>query len=142
MTVDRVAKPWGHELIWARTERYVGKVLHIRAGEALSLQYHQVKDETIKATLKFTQTKASEDLDLYLYDPAGVQLTKCTEADPWECDSSNGQSSTSNENLSYKIPATGDYFVVVHGWEGAQNKYDICIDYTSTSKTTSGCPAL
>ncbi len=47
MTVDRVAKPWGHELIWARTERYVGKVLHIRAGEALSLQYHQVKDETI-----------------------------------------------------------------------------------------------
>jgi mannose-6-phosphate isomerase-like protein (cupin superfamily) len=44
---DLVAKPWGHELIWARTERYVGKILHIRAGEALSLQYHRVKDETI-----------------------------------------------------------------------------------------------
>jgi hypothetical protein len=101
-----------------------------------------VKDETVKATLKFTQSKASEDLDLYLYDPAGVQLTKCTEADPWECDSSNGQSSTSNENLSYKIPTTGDYYVVVHGWEGAQNKYDICIDYVSTSKTTNGCPPL
>jgi mannose-6-phosphate isomerase-like protein (cupin superfamily) len=43
----RVDKPWGHELIWARTERYVGKILHIAAGEALSLQYHQVKDETI-----------------------------------------------------------------------------------------------
>ena len=43
-TVD---KPWGHELIWARTDRYVGKILHIRAGEALSLQYHRVKDETI-----------------------------------------------------------------------------------------------
>ena len=42
-----VDKPWGHELIWAKTERYVGKVLHIRAGEALSLQYHHVKDETI-----------------------------------------------------------------------------------------------
>jgi mannose-6-phosphate isomerase len=42
-----VAKPWGHELIWARTERYVGKILHIRAGEALSLQYHRVKDETL-----------------------------------------------------------------------------------------------
>jgi mannose-6-phosphate isomerase len=42
-----VDKPWGHELIWAKTERYVGKVLHIRAGEALSLQYHRVKDETI-----------------------------------------------------------------------------------------------
>jgi mannose-6-phosphate isomerase-like protein (cupin superfamily) len=42
-----VPKPWGHELIWARTERYVGKILHIRAGEALSLQYHRVKDETL-----------------------------------------------------------------------------------------------
>jgi mannose-6-phosphate isomerase len=42
-----VDKPWGHELIWAKTERYVGKILHIRAGEALSLQYHRVKDETI-----------------------------------------------------------------------------------------------
>lgn len=43
----RVDKPWGHELIWAKTERYVGKILHIKAGEALSLQYHRVKDETI-----------------------------------------------------------------------------------------------
>jgi mannose-6-phosphate isomerase-like protein (cupin superfamily) len=43
-----VAKPWGHETIWARTERYVGKILHVRAGESLSLQYHRVKDETIR----------------------------------------------------------------------------------------------
>jgi len=42
-----VDKPWGHELIWANTDRYVGKILHIKAGEALSLQYHRVKDETI-----------------------------------------------------------------------------------------------
>lgn len=42
-----VDKPWGHEQIWAKTERYVGKILHVRAGEALSLQYHRVKDETI-----------------------------------------------------------------------------------------------
>jgi mannose-6-phosphate isomerase-like protein (cupin superfamily) len=42
-----VDKPWGHELIWAHTERYVGKILHIRAGESLSLQYHLAKDETI-----------------------------------------------------------------------------------------------
>ena len=45
--VKRVEKPWGYELHWARTERYVGKVLHIKAGHALSLQYHNVKDETI-----------------------------------------------------------------------------------------------
>lgn len=43
----RVEKPWGHELIWAHTERYVGKILHIKAGHALSLQYHQRKDETV-----------------------------------------------------------------------------------------------
>jgi len=42
-----VEKPWGHELIWAKTVHYVGKILHIKAGEALSLQYHRVKDETI-----------------------------------------------------------------------------------------------
>src|SRR5512142_820076 len=47
MTTRFVDKPWGHELIWAKTERYVGKILHVKAGEALSLQYHCVKDETI-----------------------------------------------------------------------------------------------
>ena len=43
----RVPKPWGHELIWAHTERYVGKVLVIEAGKRLSLQRHEVKDESI-----------------------------------------------------------------------------------------------
>ena len=42
----RVEKPWGWELVWAETETYVGKLLFVRAGEALSLQYHQVKDES------------------------------------------------------------------------------------------------
>ncbi len=45
--VKRVEKPWGYELIWAHTDRYVGKILHINAGESLSLQYHERKDETI-----------------------------------------------------------------------------------------------
>jgi mannose-6-phosphate isomerase len=45
--VVRVEKPWGYELHWAKTERYVGKVLHVNAGHALSLQYHNKKDETI-----------------------------------------------------------------------------------------------
>jgi quercetin dioxygenase-like cupin family protein len=43
----RVDKPWGYELWWARTDRYVGKLLHLKQGESLSLQYHNVKDETI-----------------------------------------------------------------------------------------------
>jgi mannose-6-phosphate isomerase-like protein (cupin superfamily) len=43
----KVDKPWGHELIWASTDRYVGKILHIEQGHVLSLQYHEKKDETI-----------------------------------------------------------------------------------------------
>jgi mannose-6-phosphate isomerase-like protein (cupin superfamily) len=45
--ITRVEKPWGYELHWAKTDRYVGKVLHIEAGHALSLQFHRRKDETI-----------------------------------------------------------------------------------------------
>jgi mannose-6-phosphate isomerase len=43
----RVEKPWGHEIWWAQTGRYVGKILHVKAGHRLSLQYHVEKDETI-----------------------------------------------------------------------------------------------
>jgi mannose-6-phosphate isomerase len=43
----RVEKPWGHELIWAETELYVGKLLHVKAGHALSVQYHERKVETL-----------------------------------------------------------------------------------------------
>ncbi|NIN10316.1 MAG: cupin domain-containing protein [Gemmatimonadales bacterium] len=45
-TPYRVEKPWGYELIWAKTDRYVGKILHIEPGHLLSLQYHEKKDET------------------------------------------------------------------------------------------------
>jgi mannose-6-phosphate isomerase len=42
----KVEKPWGHELIWAHTEQYVGKALFVKAGESLSLQFHREKDES------------------------------------------------------------------------------------------------
>ena len=42
----KVDKPWGFELIWAETEQYVGKVLFVKAGESLSLQFHREKDES------------------------------------------------------------------------------------------------
>ncbi|HMI44081.1 MAG TPA: cupin domain-containing protein, partial [Gemmatimonadaceae bacterium] len=45
--VVRVPKPWGHETIWAHSDRYVGKILHINAGQELSVQYHNKKDETV-----------------------------------------------------------------------------------------------
>lgn len=45
--IKRVPKPWGYELIFAKTGRYVGKILHINRGECLSLQYHERKEETL-----------------------------------------------------------------------------------------------
>ena len=45
--ITRVPKPWGYELIFAKTERYVGKILHVNRGESLSLQYHEIKEETL-----------------------------------------------------------------------------------------------
>jgi mannose-6-phosphate isomerase-like protein (cupin superfamily) len=43
---ERVDKPWGYELIWALTEDYCGKILFVKAGESLSLQFHKIKDES------------------------------------------------------------------------------------------------
>lgn len=45
--IRTVPKPWGHETIWAETPDYVGKILHIKAGQSLSVQYHNQKDETV-----------------------------------------------------------------------------------------------
>ncbi|HZM70872.1 MAG TPA: cupin domain-containing protein [Candidatus Cryosericum sp.] len=45
--IRRVGKPWGEEIIFAHTARYAGKILNIRAGESLSLQYHVRKDEAL-----------------------------------------------------------------------------------------------
>lgn len=55
--ITRIPKPWGYELIFAHTERYVGKILHIDQGESLSLQFHEMKEETlyvVEGELKLT----------------------------------------------------------------------------------------
>jgi oxalate decarboxylase/phosphoglucose isomerase-like protein (cupin superfamily) len=63
----RVDKPWGHELRWAITDRYLGKVIHVDAGHALSLQYHVQKDESILVL--------RGELDLVLEDGEGELAT-------------------------------------------------------------------
>ena len=63
-----VPKPWGHELIWAHTDHYVGKVLVIEAGKRLSLQRHEVKDESIYVL--------AGRLRLHLEDDQGVVQTE------------------------------------------------------------------
>jgi mannose-6-phosphate isomerase len=47
MTPNKIVKPWGYEVLWAYTDRYAGKILHIHRGKRLSLQYHNRKDETL-----------------------------------------------------------------------------------------------
>ena len=58
-----VEKPWGFELIWAETSHYVGKLLHINPKQRLSLQYHQVKEETVYVIegtlLNYTDTETA-----------------------------------------------------------------------------------
>ena len=79
--VRRVPKPWGYEIIWAHTDRYVGKVLHINAGHALSVQYHNQKDETVyllKGEMKYW-VKLGDDLeDVRLREGDAFRITPGT----------------------------------------------------------------
>ncbi len=59
----RVDKPWGYELIWARTDRYVGKLLHVKAGHALSCQYHERKDETMHVLRGALRLRTGDDAE-------------------------------------------------------------------------------
>lgn len=45
--MEKIEKPWGYEIIWAKTSNYVGKILFIRSGHRLSKQYHNLKEETV-----------------------------------------------------------------------------------------------
>jgi mannose-6-phosphate isomerase-like protein (cupin superfamily) len=64
----RVEKPWGHEIIWAHTDKYVGKLLVIETGRRLSFQYHEAKDEWIHVL--------SGRLLLTLEDDAGIDVDR------------------------------------------------------------------
>ena len=69
--VTRVDKPWGYELHWAKTDRYVGKTIHVNQGHALSLQYHNIKDETIllwSGRLRF-EIKRGDSMEAFDMEP-------------------------------------------------------------------------
>ncbi|HEY0632711.1 MAG TPA: hypothetical protein VGC98_11695 [Thermoleophilaceae bacterium] len=62
----KVEKPWGHELWWALTDAYAGKILHIRQGHRLSLQFHEEKDESaylLSGRLRLTKGPSEDDLE-------------------------------------------------------------------------------
>jgi mannose-6-phosphate isomerase len=69
--VHKVEKPWGHELVWAATDAYAGKLLFVRAGEELSLQYHREKDETIYVHEGRLEFEIGEEAGAVASDVAG-----------------------------------------------------------------------
>jgi mannose-6-phosphate isomerase len=73
----RVEKPWGYELIWAETERYVGKILHINAGQKLSRQYHNKKEES------FLVDRGEMDLEIGV--APDIQIIHMKERDTYHC---------------------------------------------------------
>ena len=73
----RVEKPWGHELIWAETSRYVGKILHITAGHKLSRQYHRKKEETFLIQ--------AGSMDLEIGEPGAVVVHHMKVGDTFHC---------------------------------------------------------
>ncbi|MEA2440387.1 MAG: mannose-6-phosphate isomerase [Thermoleophilaceae bacterium] len=71
----RIDKPWGHELWYAHTERYVGKILHIGKGHRLSLQYHESKDESaylLRGRLRLTTGPSVDELSTRDIEPGGI----------------------------------------------------------------------
>ena len=79
--VTTVPKPWGHETIWAKTDRYVGKILHVKAGHALSVQYHNQKDETVhllSGTLLYWVRVDGEMRDMRLEPGQSFRITPGT----------------------------------------------------------------
>jgi hypothetical protein len=99
--------------------------------------YHRVSltaGQTLRARIAFTHSLTG-DLDLHLIrvqSGSPVDLTPCTELNPGLCEPMYGQSISAPEVLTYPITSSGDYYVVVHGWDGSQNSYDICITTNNT----------
>lgn len=90
-----------------------------------------VTGDLLVADLTFTQTSSREDLDIHLHDEDGVDLTPCSPEDVTTCDFDNGQGSSSDEHFEFTAPAgcaPCTFYLVVRGFNGAQNTYDLSID--------------
>ena len=66
--IRKIDKPWGYEIVFAHTDRYVGKILHVEAGQALSLQYHEEKDETLYLAAGEVELLVEEDGEMVRHD--------------------------------------------------------------------------
>ena len=74
----KVEKPWGHEIRWAITEKYLGKILFIKRGKRLSKQYHNIKDETIYVMAGVLQLEIGDGEVIYLKEGQSYRITPKT----------------------------------------------------------------
>jgi hypothetical protein len=88
--------------------------------------------ETVTVDLTFTQSGSQQDLDTHWLEEDGTDLTPCSETSPGTCTAAQGQSADSNEHYVFTAPSGCDagctYYLVVHGWDGSRNEYDIGIE--------------
>lgn len=90
--------------------------------------------ETLLVDLRFDQQQPTQNLDLHLLDERGVDLTPCSEAQPASCSAFQGQGTSSGEHYEYLVDAGEGcdplctYYVVVHGWNGSENDYELILD--------------
>ena len=90
--------------------------------------------QTLHATLAFGVSGPGQDLDFHVHDASGVDLTPCSVEAPWEC-SANGQSGGAGERMQFTAEESDTYYLVVRGWDGSTNAYDLC-----ASLSAEACP--
>ncbi len=86
-----------------------------------------IAGQLISVDLTFVQV-ANGDLDIHLFDSDSVDLTPCTIANSAECDAENGQSGTDNESAIFAAPSSGIFYIVIQGFDGDSNSYDIVLE--------------
>ena len=102
----------------------------ICTGDQDWIKVYLFGDESIYGTLTFEQTLETEDLDFLVYDEAGNLLINCTADDASGC-TQNGQSGDSNESFQFTATTAQFHYVVVNGFDGSENSYDICLSLTA-----------
>jgi hypothetical protein len=87
---------------------------------------HVTAGKTLTIDLTFNQADSTQDLDVHLYGPGGfTDLWPCDVNDPSTCSIAHGQGAVSNEHATYAPTSTGDYFVVIRGYNGSTNSYGL-----------------
>ncbi len=104
----------------------------ICSGDDDWYEVYLYEGEVLHATLGFAIDGPGQDLDFHVMDGGGADLTPCSVDEPWEC-SSNGQASGAGEAIEYTAAAEGTYYLVVRGWDGAENAYDLCVSLSDAT---------